>query len=193
MAPADSSLVAKPQLSSTGPAVASSVQSEAGRDPAKLSEFESEVIGIFVDMMQTLGMPKSYGEIYGLLYATAEPLGFGEIHERLTLSKGSVSGGVKALKEIGAVKVAAMAEERRERYEPEIELRKLVLAYLEERIQPQLQANATRMARLEILLEGSDKADEARSTKTLQARLGKLSSWRKKASGIIPWVARFLG
>ncbi len=144
-------------------------------------------------MMQTLGMPKSYGEIYGLIYATAEPLGFGEIHERLSLSKGSVSGGLKALKEIGAVKVAPMGEERRERYEPETELRKLVLAYLEERIEPQIHANAIRMDRLENLLKESDGTDVARSTKMLQARLGKLASWRKKASGIIPWIARFLG
>ncbi len=53
--------------------------------------------------MQTLGLPKSYGEVYGLLYASANPLSFAEIHQRISLSKGSVSGGLKALKEFGAI------------------------------------------------------------------------------------------
>lgn len=157
----------------------------------ELTEFEREVIAIFVDMMQTLGLPKSYGEIYGLLYATPEPLGFGEIHERLSLSKGSVSGGLKALKEIGAVKVAPLGSDRRERYEPEIELRKLVLAYVRERIQPQLEATSARMDRLDALLNQTTPVSAAR--KTLQSRLGKLTKWRQKASGILPWVTRFIG
>ncbi|WP_221033298.1 GbsR/MarR family transcriptional regulator [Actomonas aquatica] len=152
--------------------------------------FEDEVIAIFVDMMQTLGLPKSHGEIYGLLYATPEPLSFAEINERLALSKGSVSGGLKALRGIGAVKVVAGGEDRRERFAPELEMRKLVLAYLRERIQPQLEANAARMARLDELLKRA--ATTPASQKVLQSRLGKLAKWREKASGIIPWVARFL-
>ncbi len=156
-----------------------------------LSEFERELIAIFVDMMQTLGLPKSYGEIYGLLYATPEPLCFAEINERLSLSKGSVSGGLKALKEIGAVKLVSIPEDRRERYEPELELRRLVLAYMQDRIQPQLEANANRMGRLDKLLQQTrfDLADR----KTLRSRLSKLAKWRYKAAGIIPWIARFLG
>lgn len=142
-------------------------------------------------MMQTLGLPKSYGEIYGLLYATAEPLGFGEIYEKLSLSKGSVSGGLKALKETGAVKSFIREADRREAFEPEVELRKLVLAYLRERIQPQLGATATRMGRLEGLLDSRGIDLEQRAI--LSTRLNKLGKWRQKASGLIPWIARFLG
>ena len=162
-----------------------------GRDQAKLSEFESEVIAIFVEMMHTLGLPKSYGEIYGLLYATPEPLGFAEIHDKLTLSKGSVSGGLKALKEIGAVKLMQGSEDRRERFEPELELRKLVLFYLKDRIQPQLESNAARMERIDSLIDRNVSQPNAR--KVLAARLSKLAKWRQKASGLIPWIAKFFG
>lgn len=157
---------------------------------AKLTPFQRELIAVFVEMMQTMGLPKSYGEIYGLLYATPTPLGFAEIHDRLELSKGSVSGGLKALREIGAIRVTRSAEDRRERYEPELELRKLILAYMQERIHPQLDSNVTRMQQLEHLLESSFPEGEPR--RIMNARMGKLAKWRKKAAGLIPWIAKFL-
>ena len=161
----------------------------SGHSP--LSAFESAVIAVFVEMMQTLGLPKSYGEIYGLLYATAEPLGFAEIHERLPLSKGSVSGGIKALKEIGAIRAITHGSDRRELFEPEVELRKLLLAFLAERLEPQLKANMARMAQLDALL--TEAPLESTQRETLQSRLGKLSKWRRKAAGLLPWIKKFLG
>ncbi len=190
MAAADLALsVASPLTSSVTPKLASGSSTNLERDGAKLTEFERELI--FVDMMHTLGLPKSYGEIYGLLYATPEPLGFAEIHERLPLSKGSVSGGVKALKEIGAIKSVLHAEDRRERYEPQLELKKLVLAYMRERLQPQLQRNAARMSELKSNLHALELTQK--NQKILHSRLEKLEIWRHKAQGLIPWVARFLG
>lgn len=187
MEPAHRPLVAQPPEHIIADLAASTAPPE--RDPAKLSEFESEVIAIFVEMVHTLGLPKSYGEIYGLLYATADPLGFAEIHEKLDLSKGSVSGGLKALKEIGAVRLASAKDDRRERFEPELELRKLVLSYLKERIQPHIAAGAGRMEHLDglLALEVTDPA----SRKSLNDRLYKLAKWRKKALGLLPWIARF--
>jgi DNA-binding transcriptional regulator GbsR (MarR family) len=35
-----------------------------------LSEFEARVIELFCDGVKLLGLPKSIGEIYGLLYVT---------------------------------------------------------------------------------------------------------------------------
>ena len=160
-----------------------------GRDPAQLSAFESEVIAIFVDMMQTLGMPKSYGEIYGLLYATPQPLGFGQIHEKLSLSKGSVSGGIKALREIGAIRAKNRSEDRRESFEPELELRKLLLSYLNGRIQPQIDSNLARIERLDGLVK---ELPSPSRRKILEQRLSKLAKWRKRAAGLIPWISRFL-
>ena len=58
-----------------------------------LTTGESEVIAIFVQMTQVLGVPRSLGEIYGLLFATPQPLSFQDIADRLKLSKGSVSQG----------------------------------------------------------------------------------------------------
>ena len=155
------------------------------------SAFQAEIIATFVDVVHALGLPKSYGEIYGLLYATAQPLCFAEIHEQLDLSKGSVSGGVRALKEIGAIRSVSVSTDRREFFEPELELKKLLQALLAGRLEPQLKGSIERMARLETLLSQTE-VDPA-SRRVLSGRVTKLGNWRRKASGLLPWIRKFLG
>ena len=75
----------------------------AGDSAQGLTAFEAEIVAMFADLVVLLGLPKSMGEIYGLLFASAEPLTFGEIEQKLGLSKGSVSQGLKSLRELGAV------------------------------------------------------------------------------------------
>lgn len=163
----------------------------SGRDVAELSEFEVEVISIFVELAQTLGLPKSYGEIYGLLFATVKPLSFAEIFEKLTLSKGSVSGGLRALKEIGAIHMVTSHQEQRDRYEPVLKLRDPILAYLGDRMLPQLSATASRMEGLDSLI--SEESGPIEDRRVLKSRISKLGVWRGKALSFIPWISRFLG
>jgi hypothetical protein len=56
--------------------------------------------------VQVFGVPKSVGQIYGLLYASPEPLSFSDIVERLDISKGSASQGLQLLRSLGAINVA---------------------------------------------------------------------------------------
>lgn len=167
------------------------LQNSPGLEGAELAEFENEMRAIFVDMMQTLGLPKSYGEIYGLLYATPRPLAFTDIHERLPLSKGSVSGGLRALRDIGALKVVVSDVGRRERFEPELEVRKLLFSFLKERLKPQLEENGLRIGKLVNLLEG-EILEDSLSREVMKHRLDKLDNWRKRVSGLIPWISRFI-
>ena len=51
-----------------------------------------------------LGLPKSIGEIYGLLYVTQEALSLDDLVSRLGISKGSTSQGLKMLRKLGAVR-----------------------------------------------------------------------------------------
>jgi DNA-binding transcriptional ArsR family regulator len=68
--------------------------------------FESECATFFSEVVQVFGVPKSVGQIYGLLYASPEPLSFSDIVERLEISKGSASQGLQLLRSLGAIKVA---------------------------------------------------------------------------------------
>lgn len=72
--------------------------------------FEAEIVAVFSDLVVLLGLPKSLGEIYGLVFASAEPTTFADIEHKLGLSKGSVSQGLRALRELGAVREAGATD-----------------------------------------------------------------------------------
>lgn len=171
-------------------------------DPAlavALSVGETEVIAIFVQVTQTLGVPRSLGEIYGLLFATPRPLAFQEIVDRLRLSKGSVSQGLRFLRNVGAIKPVVVAGDRREFFEPVVELRALVGGFLKERVNPQLEAWGARAELLkaddfetgepEIRPAGSSNPQRA----LLNGRLDKLKTWHKRASTVLPMLGKLLG
>ena len=52
------------------------------------------MIDVFVRAASLIGLPRSIGEIYGLLFCTPQALSFDELVERLQISKGSVSQGL---------------------------------------------------------------------------------------------------
>ena len=69
----------------------------------RLDEWESAVVDLFLNAANTFGLPKSYGQIYGLLFCRDEPLAMDEVMDLLQISKGSASQGLRALKQFGAV------------------------------------------------------------------------------------------
>ena len=72
--------------------------------------FEGECVAFFAEIVQLFGIPKSVGQIYGLLYASYQPLGFTSIVERLEISKGSASQGLHLLRTLGANIIAEQTE-----------------------------------------------------------------------------------
>ena len=101
-----------------------------GRPP--LDEIESAIIDIFIRATKILGYPKSIGEIYGLLYVSDEPLCMEDIIQRLGISLGAASQGLKALKSIRAVKSNHLIGKRREYFTAEFELEDLINRYIRE-------------------------------------------------------------
>jgi DNA-binding transcriptional regulator GbsR (MarR family) len=99
-----------------------------GRPP--LDEIESAIIDVFIRATKILGYPKSIGEIYGLLYISDEPLCMEDIIQRLGISLGAASQGLKVLKGMQAVKSKHMIGKRREYFTADFELEDLINRYL---------------------------------------------------------------
>ncbi len=157
-------------------------------DAPVLSEFELESIDLFVRSFQVLGLSRSIGEIYGFLFAQPQPQPMEVVVRRLGLSVGSVSQGLKFLRNIGAVLVTLHPGDRREFFGAQTELRKLVVGLIKERIQPHLESGD---ARLELMLQSAKKLP-AMERAVLQGRVEILKNWRWKASKALPLVARVL-
>ena len=69
----------------------------------QLKPIESEFIDYVSEAVKVFGLPKSVGEIYGLLYASKAPLSMDDLIGKLDISKGSASQGLKILRSINAV------------------------------------------------------------------------------------------
>nr|MCU0750087.1 hypothetical protein [Akkermansiaceae bacterium] len=71
-----------------------------------LDPLQRQVVDVFVDGVRVLGLPRSIGEIYGLLFISPSPLSLDDLVHRLQISKGSASQGLRMLKSLGAVREA---------------------------------------------------------------------------------------
>ena len=110
-----------------------------------LDEWESAVIDLFLNAANSFGLPKSYGQIYGLLFCRDEPLAMDEVMELLQISKGSASQGLRALRQLGAVSSTYAQGDRKERFVAEIRLRKLISGFLREQADPHLEKGEVRL------------------------------------------------
>src|SRR6266478_6924145 len=109
------------------------------KSQAGLSPLETEIIDFFVELSRLLGQPRSLAEIYGLLFISAHPLAMDDVIERLRLSKGSASQGLKFLRNMGAVRMVYVPGDRRVHYEAVAELRNLATRFLRDQIVPHLE------------------------------------------------------
>jgi HTH-type transcriptional regulator, glycine betaine synthesis regulator len=172
--------------------------------------FEVEVVDFFVSAADLLGVPKSVAAIYGIVFASPEPLSFAEIEARLDISKGSISQGLRVLREVGALKVVTSGSNNQEpvtknqdlapnnqepitsnprptaAYTPDLELRKLIARFIENRLEKQLAGGRSRLASLEKHIPGRAGSAE------LRTRLKSLSDWHTKARGVLPVVRGIL-
>ena len=105
-------------------------------------------------------MPRSVGEIYGLLYFSESPLSMDKIASRLEISIGSASQGLKTLKSLKAVFSTYVPGDRRDHYTAETEFRKLFSSFINDEIMPHLESAKERIARMEQTLSQEKKLDE---------------------------------
>jgi HTH-type transcriptional regulator, glycine betaine synthesis regulator len=83
--------------------------------------------------MEFWGFKRPMGRIWALLYLAPEPLGAAEIGEELRMSTGAVSMALSELSKWGAVKKTWRPGERRDYYEAEVSIGRLVQRVLRER------------------------------------------------------------
>ena len=148
------------------------------------------MIDVFVRAASLIGLPRSIGEIYGLLFCTPKALSFDELVERLQISKGSVSQGLKVLRQLGAVKLHYVPGSRRDHYQPELSMKRLVRGFIKDQFEPHLLSGSKRLDNIETLIQ--EAGDEASHAHAL-SRLGTLRSWQQRTSKVKPIVMAVLG
>ena len=155
-----------------------------------LDNWEESIIDLFLNAAISVGLPKSFGQIYGLLFCRDESLSMSQIMLLLGISKGSASQGLRALRQLGAVTSVFEPGDRKERFVAEIRLRKLVGGFLREQADPHLDKGVGRLKQIENLVNDLEDVD-ARKRGVRRHEI--LSGWHRQMSRLLPWVKMIVG
>ncbi|TSA34083.1 MAG: transcriptional regulator [Verrucomicrobiaceae bacterium] len=160
-------------------------------DPATRSDtrdrFESGMVGIFSELADLFGNPRSHGQIYGILFSSPDPLTMEDITERIGISMGSVSLGLRALESLGAVE--RHTGSRFAQYSATLELKTLINGFMRNRLIPRLEKSNATLKDLSKLLAHMP-PEEA---KEAGFRLQRVTQWHTRAAQFLPLAEKLLG
>lgn len=123
--------VAEPKVSRTFESSKNKLMSGPTTEPVTQAELEvADTVG---RLMEFWGFKRPMGRMWTLLYLSPAPLGAAELGEQLKMSAGAVSMTLNELLKWGAVKKSWRPGERRDFYEAETSIGKLVQRVLRER------------------------------------------------------------
>ena len=143
-------------------------------------------------LAQALGLPRSVGEIYGLLYLASAPMSAPEIGAALSISKGSVSTGTRQLLALGCIHKVWLQEERKDYFEAVLELGDLVRSAYD-RIFKVRAENAER--RIDGMMKSlAEDADDLSSEEhaLIKERLERLVKLQRRAKQFLPLLERLI-
>jgi DNA-binding transcriptional regulator GbsR (MarR family) len=141
-----------------------------------------------------LGLPRSLGQIYGLVFLSPRPLSLDEITALLQISKASASTGSRQLASWGAIRQVWVPGDRRDYFEAVTDIASVVRQIYSDFLKPRLAASGDRLTRMANTLdtelgEGLLTVEEHRH---LASRLGMVSRLRQKAEFAGPVVERLI-
>ena len=142
----------------------------------KLIEAQDVFLGKINQMCGKLGLNNIMAQLYAILYLSAKPLSLDDMVERLKISKGSASINIRALERYGVVKRVWVKGSRKDYYEAESDISKVIM----DRIQAMAKA---RLSEVNSMINSSHEAlgrvssqngAEEESVKVFKDRLEKL-------------------
>jgi DNA-binding transcriptional regulator GbsR (MarR family) len=157
------------------------------------ADYESGLVEIFADLAELFGNPKSYGQIYGLLFASEAPMSMEDIAQRLGISQGSTSQGLRQLEAFGAVVKERHNGSRQALYTAKLEMKLLISGFLKERVIPRLESTESRVKALRSLVAAATLTTNPSSLASARFRLDRVAKWHRSARTILPIARKILG
>jgi DNA-binding transcriptional regulator GbsR (MarR family) len=137
----------------------------------------------WVQLGDVFGVPKSLAQIYGLIFTSKRPVSAQDCVDALKISRSSAGQGLKALRDIGAIRSAFELGARREAFVIEPDLGVVIQGVLRGRIIPAFDLFFAQVASVE-------KAIKPQHDGFLVSRIQKLHRWRTKLSRIQKWLIK---
>ena len=155
---------------------------------------QREMIESCSRVCQLIGLPRSVGQIYGLLYLSVEPQSLDDTARILGISKASASTGTRQLMSWGAIKRVWVHGDRRDYFEAVLDFGALIRRSYADFVKPKLLASGQKLKTI------SDRLEEDRSAglvnddayKLYVERLKSLSRIQRKVETALPLAEQFL-
>ena len=164
---------------------------DQGRQLARngLNTFQGQTIELFVRAADALSLPRSAGQVYGLLFSNEEPLSMDQIMARLGTSRGGTHQSLRWLRQIGAVERHVVPGQRKEFFAAVLNLRKLAGAFVAARINPHIESGHEHLERLRASLpSGND--DKAQFQ---HQRYDQMERWHRFLGDLLPFIQTLAG
>ena len=172
--------------------LAQNISSEERHDippNGRLSPLEAEAIGLFIQLSRIVGQPKSFAEVYGMLFISPRPMPIEDLVERLATSRAAAHRALRFLRKAGLLRMVYVPGDRRVHYEAVAEPRHMVIGFVRDQILPQLANAENRIDRLADVIRELPREQRA----PLGTRVATLQRWGKKSRNLTAVVLRLLG
>lgn len=151
--------------------------------PRVLSPTDLRMVENWVQLADSIGLPKSHAQIYGLIFISRDPVSAQDCVDLLRISRSSAGQGLRALRDVGAIRPALELGARREAFVIEPDLGVVVKGVLRGRLLPSFEQFFQRVEQVE--------QDLPANTPTFAAgRIRKLRRWRSKLNSATRWFVR---
>lgn len=159
------------------------------------ADYTEGLVSVFSDLAELFGNPRSYGQIYGLLFSSEEPLSMEDISRHLRISQGSASQGLRQLEAFGAVVKDKSNGSRQARYTAKLEMKLLISGFLKERVIPRLESTEARIKTLQksLSVPHSGFRSQPSAHSSARFRLARVAKWHRSARTLLPIARKILG
>lgn len=151
-----------------------------------------ELIDLGGRIAQAVGLPRSVGEIYGLLYLAAKPMSAPEIGDALSISKGSVSTGTRQLLALGFIHKVWLQAERKDYFQAELELGDMMRAAYDRIFKVRAQNADRRLESVQEALKNSRGDLNPEEYAVINERLERLAKIKKRTKQFLPLIERLM-
>lgn len=148
-----------------------------------LSSLQSEFVLHFGEMGSRWGINRTVGQIYAVLFLSAEPLNAEDIVDRLGVSRSNVSMGLKELQAWRLVRLRHLPGDRRDHFTTPDDLWEIVRTLVEERKKREIDPTLTKLRELEMQRpDGGQDAHAYAQIAALRETIELLTSWYDEMS-----------
>ena len=153
-----------------------------------------EMVEIGGRLCQQLGLPRSTGQIFGLLYFSTEPVTLDQISSILKISKASVSTGSRQLAAWGVILKVWIPGDRKDYYEVAGDITQLAQGAYNGLIKPRIDSSKARLAELKKTLNIDIQSGKIKNEKAkiLLTRIASMDRLHKIIFKSLPIIEKFI-